>query len=82
MGERRALRRQRADHHFRLTDNAGCHSRRLPAGRLDSYDSAVILSQRGSDSLKADWQRHVLASPGYLELGMDADAFRSKCYTE
>ena len=27
-----------------------------------------------SDPLKADWQRHVLASSGYLELGMFDDA--------
>ena len=27
-----------------------------------------------SDPLKADWQRHVLASSGYLELGMPDDA--------
>ena len=35
---------------------------------------ALCLSSRGSDPLKADWQRHVLASSGYLELGMFDDA--------
>ena len=33
----------------------------------------LLLSSRGSDPLKADWQRHVLASSGY-ELGMIDDA--------
>ena len=33
-----------------------------------------VLSSRVSDPLKADWQRHVLASSGYLELGMLDDA--------
>ena len=29
-----------------------------------------LLASRGSNPLKADWQTHVLASSGYLELGM------------
>jgi hypothetical protein len=28
------------------------------------------MASRVSNSLKTDWQRHVLASSGYLELGM------------
>ena len=32
------------------------------------------LPPRVSDSLKSDWQKHVLASSGYLELGMFDDA--------
>jgi lipopolysaccharide biosynthesis regulator YciM len=34
----------------------------------------VFLSPRSSDPLKTDWQRLVLASSGYLELGMLDDA--------
>ena len=41
------------------------------ADRLGGHEGA---SPRGSDSLKIDWQRHVLASKGYLELGMFDDA--------
>ena len=46
---------------------------RFPASRLGGHQSAVRLSPRVSNSLKADWQRHV-ASSGYLELGMLEDA--------
>jgi lipopolysaccharide biosynthesis regulator YciM len=35
-----------------------------------AYKGGAFLSPRVSDSLKTDWQRHVLASSGYLELGM------------
>ena len=34
----------------------------------------MFLLQKASSSLKSDWQRHVLASSGYLELGMFDDA--------
>ena len=34
----------------------------------------LFLPSRGSNPLKPDWQRHVLASSGYLELGMLNDA--------
>ena len=46
----------------------------FPASRLGSYESAVILPPRVSDPLNSDWQRHVLACSGYLELGMFDDA--------
>jgi hypothetical protein len=36
----------------------------------DHHEGALLLSSRGSNPLRADWQRHVLASSGYLELGM------------
>ena len=34
----------------------------------------LLLPPRVSNPLKTDWQRHVLASSGYLELGMFDDA--------
>ena len=37
---------------------------------MGSNEGALFLPSRGSNSLKADWQTHVLASSGYLELGM------------
>jgi hypothetical protein len=37
---------------------------------MGSNEGALFLPPRGSNPLKADWQRHVLASSGYLELGM------------
>jgi lipopolysaccharide biosynthesis regulator YciM len=37
---------------------------------MGSNEGALFLSSRGSNPLKADWQTHVLASSGYLELGM------------
>ena len=43
-------------------------------GRLGSHEGALFLPPRVSDSLKTDWRRHVLASSGYLELGMLDDA--------
>ena len=54
--------------------HVGCHGRRLPSGNLGSYKGALVLSSRGSNALKTDRQRHVLASSGYLELGMLDDA--------
>jgi hypothetical protein len=42
----------------------------LPAGRLGGHEGALFLPPRVSDSLKSDWQRHVLACSGYLELGL------------
>ena len=35
---------------------------------------ALFVYPRISDPLSGDWQRHVLASSGYLELGMSDDA--------
>src|SRR4029077_9071811 len=37
---------------------------------MGNNEGALFLSSRGSNLLKADWQTHVLASSGYLELGM------------
>ena len=39
-------------------------------GRLGSCKGGAFLPPGVSNPLKADWQRHVLASSGYLELGM------------
>ena len=73
MEEKRELRRQPDDHHFgsllMLAVAAGAS-----LGHLGSHEGAVCLPPRGSNSLKTDWQRHVLASSGYLELGMFDDA--------
>jgi hypothetical protein len=57
-----------------VAHHVGCNGRWLPAGPLDSHESAVFLPSRSSDPLKSDWQKHVLASSGYLELGMFDDA--------
>ena len=48
--------------------------RRLPACDLGSHKDSPFVPPRGSNPLKTDWQRHVLASSGYLELGMFDDA--------
>jgi hypothetical protein len=37
---------------------------------MDGCKGALFTASRGSNPLKADWQTHVLASSGYLELGM------------
>ena len=37
-------------------------------------NGALFFSPSSSNRLKADWQRHVLASSGYLELGMFDEA--------
>jgi Flp pilus assembly protein TadD len=41
---------------------------------MGSNEGALLTPPRVSDPLKSDWQRHVLASSGYLELGMFDDA--------
>jgi hypothetical protein len=41
---------------------------------LGGHESSIISRPIASDFLKTDWQRHVLASSGYLELGMFDDA--------
>jgi Flp pilus assembly protein TadD len=41
---------------------------------MGSNEGSFLLPPGISNSLKADWQRHVLASSGYLELGMFDDA--------
>jgi hypothetical protein len=73
MEQKRSLRRQPDDHNFGSLD-ALRHGRRLPAAHLDSHEGTLLLSSRGSDPLNSDWQRHVLASTGYLELRMFDDA--------
>ena len=37
---------------------------------MGSNEGGLFLSSRGSNPLKADWRTHVLASSGYLELGI------------
>jgi hypothetical protein len=69
MEEKRPLRRQSDEHHL-WSHNVGRYSCRLPSGRIGGHQSAVCLSPRVSNPVNADWQRHVLASSGYLELGM------------
>jgi Flp pilus assembly protein TadD len=47
---------------------------RVLAGHMGANQGVVFLPPSISDPLKGDWQRHVLASSGYLELGMFDDA--------
>jgi hypothetical protein len=65
MEEKRPLRRQPEDHNF-----ARSHGRRLPVGHTGGDQGVVFLPPRIPNPLKTNWQRHVLASSGYLELGM------------
>ena len=57
-----------------VAHHVGCDGRRFSAGDLGSLKGTHFLPSRLSDSLKPDWQRHVLASSGYLELGMFDEA--------
>ena len=57
-----------------VTRNASSDYGGFPAGRLGSHKGALRLPSRVSNALSGDWQRHVLASSGYLELGMLDDA--------
>jgi hypothetical protein len=41
---------------------------------VGGYNGALLPPSRVSNPLKSDWQKHVLASSGYLELGMFDDA--------
>jgi lipopolysaccharide biosynthesis regulator YciM len=41
---------------------------------MGSNEGALLTPSRISDPFKSNWQRHVLASSGYLELGMFDDA--------
>ena len=41
---------------------------------MGGNQGTLLPSSRVSDPLKTDWQRHVLASSGYLELGIFDDA--------
>jgi hypothetical protein len=47
---------------------------RVLAGHMGANQGVVFLPPSISDPLKAGWQRHVLASSGYLELGMFNEA--------
>jgi Flp pilus assembly protein TadD len=46
----------------------------LPCGNVGNHQGAFRVYPRVSDPLSGDWQSHVLASSGYLELGMLDDA--------
>ena len=69
MEEKRPVRRQPEDHHFwsliMLAVTAGAFLLVVWVAT-----KALFLPSRVSNPLKSDWQRHVLASSGYLELGM------------
>jgi hypothetical protein len=62
------------DHKVRLAHHARCHGRRLLAGHMGGNQSSIVSPSIVSDSLNSDWQKHILASSGYLELGMFDDA--------
>ena len=68
--EKRPLRRQPDDHHFWSLIMLAVTVGAFPAGRLGGYEGALCLSPRVSNPLKSDWQRHVVACSGYLELGI------------
>jgi hypothetical protein len=55
---------------FRFAHDARCHGWLLPAGHMGSNEGALLTPSRISNPLKTEWRRHVLASSGYLELGM------------
>jgi Flp pilus assembly protein TadD len=61
--ERRQLRRQPDDYHF--------GSLMMLAAMVSAF---LLVAWVATKALKGDWQRHVLASSGYLELGMLDDA--------
>ena len=73
MEQKRPLRRQPDAHNFGSLD-ALRHGRRLPAGHMGGSKGNPFPPPRGSNPVKTDWQRHVLASSGYLELGMCDEA--------
>jgi len=64
------LRRQADDPSILVAHDARSDCGGIPAGRLGSHKGAFRLSPRISNPLKAEWQRHVLACSGYVELGM------------
>ena len=72
--EKRPRRRQPNDHHFWSLMDSHSHRCGFPAGNLGGHEGAFCLSSRVSNPLKTDWQKHVLPSSGYLELGMIDDA--------
>jgi hypothetical protein len=65
--QRRPFRRQPQ---IRLAPDACHYSWRISAGDGDCHEGPVLVPPGVSDSLKASWQRHVIAASGYLELGM------------
>jgi hypothetical protein len=74
MEERRPLRRRAEDHNFGSLLMLAVTAGDFLAGDLGGNESAIVSSPIVSDFLKPDWQRHVLASSGYLELGMFNEA--------
>ena len=74
MEEKRPLRRQPEDHHFGSLMMLAVTAGAFLLVTWVSHEGALFLPPRGSNPLKTDWQRHVLASSGYLELGMFDDA--------
>ena len=74
MGKRRPLRRQPDDHHFWSLIVLAVTAGAFLLVAWVATKALFVLPSRVSDPLKADWQRHVLASSGYLELGMFDDA--------
>ena len=56
-----------------VAHHVGCHGGRFPACNLGG-NQGIVFPPGISSPLRTDWQRHVLASSGYLELGMLDDA--------
>jgi lipopolysaccharide biosynthesis regulator YciM len=46
----------------------------INCGGFPGHEGSLLLASRVSNPLSSDWQKHVLASSGYLELGMFDDA--------
>jgi tetratricopeptide (TPR) repeat protein len=74
MEAKRPLRRQPEDHHFGSLLMLAIIAGGFLLVVWGSHEAAFLLPPAISNPLKADWQRHVLASSGYLELGMFDDA--------
>ena len=74
MEEKRPLRRQPEDHHFSSLIMLAVTAAAFLLVTWVATKALFVLPSRVSNALKADWQRHVLASSGYLELGMFDDA--------
>jgi hypothetical protein len=71
--EKRPERRQPEDHNFGSLMMLAVTAGLFFAGRLGSNEIRIV-STAVARILETDWQRHVLASSGYLELGMFDDA--------
>ena len=74
MEEKRALRRRPDNHHFGSLLMLAVTAGAFLLITWVATKALFCLPPRGSNPLKTDWQRHVLASSGYLELGMFDDA--------